>query len=57
MTSCCKSASQVLWQKSCSKKLQHQQSDAIVHQELKAMQIKQETVAQIHWVFLNYQFY
>ncbi len=48
MISHCKSASQVLWQKSCSKKLQCQQSDAIVHQELKATQIKQETVAQIH---------
>ncbi len=48
MISCCKSASQVLWQKSCLKKLQCQQSNAIVHQELKATQIKQETVAQIH---------
>ena len=48
MTSHCESASQVLWQKSCSKKLQCQQSDAIVHQELEATQIKQETVAQIH---------
>jgi len=48
MTSHCESASQVFWQKLCSKKLQCQWSDAIVHQELKAMQIKQETVAQIH---------
>jgi len=44
MTSCCESASQVLWQKLCLKKLQCQQSDAIVHQELKATQIKQKTV-------------
>ena len=40
MISCCKSASQVLWQKSYLKKLQHWWSNAIVHQELEAMQIK-----------------
>jgi len=45
MTSCCKSTSQVLWQKLCLKKLQCQQFNAIVHQELKATQIKQEIVA------------
>ncbi len=44
MISCCKSASQVLWQKLCLKKLQCQQSDAIVYQELKVTQIKQEIV-------------
>ncbi len=31
MISHCESTSQVLWQKSCLKKLQHWQSDAIVH--------------------------
>ena len=48
MTSCCKSTNQVFWQKLCSKKLQHWWFNAIVHQELEAIQIKQETVAQIH---------
>jgi len=54
MISHCESASQVLWQKSCLKKLQCWQFDAIVYQELKVTQIKQEIVVQIYWVFLNY---
>ncbi len=44
MISCCESISQVLWQKLYLKKLQCWQSDVIVHQELKVMQIKQEIV-------------